>query len=60
MKPLTVAIKLKGWTAKAVAERWGFSLRHMANICNKPTQKDWDAVEGLPNKTIVEAEVKVW
>lgn len=50
MKPLTVAIKLKGWTAKAVAERWGLSLRHMANLCKEPTQKDWDAVAGIPER----------
>ena len=51
MKPLTVAIKLKGWTAKGVSERWEISERHMANICNEPKPKDWDAVTGLPERT---------
>ena len=51
MKPLTVAMKIKGWTAMKVAVRWGLSVRHMSNICNSPKQKDWDAVAGLPERS---------
>jgi len=50
MNEFTKIIKAKGWTAKAVAERWGVSSSTMNRICGKPRQKDIDALYGLPGK----------
>lgn len=50
---MTEFVKLlreKGWTAQELAERWGVSPRRISQIGNAPTQKDWDALSGLPNK----------
>ncbi|MCF6256186.1 MAG: hypothetical protein L3K25_07775 [Gammaproteobacteria bacterium] len=40
--------KEKGWRLIDVGDRWGISERQMSRIANKPTQKDIDAVTGLP------------
>lgn len=40
----------KGWRLVDIGERWGVSERQMSRIANRPTQKDLDAVNGLPNK----------
>jgi hypothetical protein len=40
----------KGWTLKELAVRWGVSVRWMSNISQDPQDKDWDALEGLPDK----------
>jgi len=45
------ALRAKGWTAKNLAERWGVSPRRISQIGNAPTQKDWDALAGLPDKS---------
>jgi len=41
-------LRAKGWTAQALAKRWGVSPRRISQIGNEPTQKDWDALSGLP------------
>ena len=46
-------IKAKGWTAKEVGERWGIKPRQMSNISRNPKVRDFDAVEGLPDKNEV-------
>ncbi len=45
----TEQAKAKGWSMKAIGERWGVSQRQVSNIAKNPKQKDWDALEGLPN-----------
>jgi len=40
--------KEKGWFLERIGERWGVSVRQMSRIANRPTQKDLDAVNGLP------------
>ena len=47
---LTIVIKSKGWQAKEVAQRWGITPRRMSQIAAAPTQRDWDAVNGLPER----------
>ena len=42
-------LKKKGWTGKKVAERWGITPRRLSQISKEPTQKDWDALAGLPD-----------
>ena len=49
MNKFTEQAKAKGWSMKAIGERWGVSQRQMSNIAKDPKQKDWDALEGLPN-----------
>jgi len=43
-------LRAKGWTARELAERWGVSPRRISQIGKNPTQKDWDALAGLPDK----------
>lgn len=50
MNELTKQIKAKGWKSKEVAERWGVTPRRLSQIAGNPTQKDLDAVAGLPEK----------
>lgn len=38
----------KGWLLEKIGDRWGISVRQMSRIANNPTQKDLDAVNGLP------------
>ena len=52
MKPFTEAIKIKGWKLVDLAERWGVSKREMSNIAANTSEKEWDAVNGLPNKSM--------
>lgn len=49
MNEFTAKAKAKGWSMKAIAERWGVTPRRMSQIATEPKQKDWDALEGLPN-----------
>ncbi len=42
----------KGWSAQAVARRWGISPRRVSQIGKSPTQRDWDALAGLPPRKI--------
>ncbi len=42
-------LRSKGWTAQKLAKRWGVSPRQISNVGKSPTQKDWDALAGLPN-----------
>ena len=51
MNEFTKIIKAKGWTAKAVAERWDVSIRTMSRICGSPKPKDKDALVGLPDRS---------
>jgi len=48
MNDFTEKAKAKGWRMKAIAERWGVSPRRMSQIAAEPKQKDWDAINGLP------------
>ncbi|MEG7665019.1 XRE family transcriptional regulator [Hafnia paralvei] len=45
-------IKLKGWSMKALAVRWGKSETWISKIANNPARdQHWnDAVQGLPIK----------
>lgn len=43
-------LRAKGWTAQELAKRWGVSPRRISQIGAAPTQKDWDALVGLPDK----------
>jgi len=49
MNEYTKQAKAKGWSMKAIAERWGVSPRQISNIAGDPKKKDWDALNGLPN-----------
>ena len=44
-------LRSKGWTAAAVAARWGLSHQGVSKIASQPTQRDWDALAGLPDRT---------
>jgi len=52
MTNLLLKIQAKGWTAKALGERWGIGVRQMSRKIAKPKQIDFDAVEGLPNNAV--------
>ena len=43
-------LRRRGWTARELAERWGVSPRRISQISANPSRKDWDALEGLPDK----------
>lgn len=45
------AMRAKGWTAPALAERWGITKAGIYKISGQPTQRDWDALAGLPDRT---------
>jgi hypothetical protein len=45
-------LRSKGWTAKEVAKRWGVSPRWISIIGGNPSQRDWDALDGLPNRIV--------
>ena len=53
MKPYTTAAKAKGWKLTELAERWGVTKRHMSNVAAKPKQRDWDALEGVPDLKLI-------
>lgn len=36
-----------GMTAKDLAKRWGVTQRQISNVGKKPSQKEWDALEGI-------------
>lgn len=55
MNKFTERAKNKGWSMKVLSERWGVTQRQMSNVAKKPKPKDWDALEGLPNKLEREA-----
>lgn len=40
----------KGWTAREVAKRWGITPMRISQIGRSPSQRDWDAVAGLPDR----------
>jgi transcriptional regulator len=50
MYPFTEKIREKGWTNKEVAKRWEYTARWMSTISRNPKQRDWDALNGLPQK----------
>jgi hypothetical protein len=52
MKAYTTQIKSKGWKMKEIAERWGVTPRRMSQISANPKQKDWDAMQGLPERKL--------
>jgi len=43
----TKKLRSKGWTARAVASRWGISIANMTRISRNPKQVHLDALEGL-------------
>jgi len=43
-------LRAKGWKAQELAARWDISPRRVSQIGNAPTQKDWDALAGLPDR----------
>lgn len=43
-------LRVKGWTAQELAKRWGVTPRRISQIGNNPTQKDLDALAGLPDR----------
>lgn len=45
-------IREKGWSAREVAARWGITPRRLSQIGKAPTQRDWDALAGLPPRKI--------
>ena len=49
MNKFTETARAKGWTLKALAERWGVKRRAMSYISAKPRVRDWDGLEGLPD-----------
>lgn len=51
----------KGWTGQLLARRWGRTPRSISNISRRPTQRDWDALAGLPDKSEIvdERDMKV-
>jgi len=42
------AARAKGWTLKAIGERWGLKARQMSYIAANPKPIHWDALDGLP------------
>lgn len=50
MTPFVKALRLKGWSAKEVAKRWGILPRQMSNIGKRPKQMHMDALAGLPDR----------
>lgn len=42
------AARGKSWTLVEIGRRWGVSERQMSRVANNPSQKDLDAVRGLP------------
>lgn len=49
MTPFVKQLRKKGWTAQQLAKRWGVTPRQISNIGRNPSQKDWDALECLPD-----------
>jgi len=45
----TEQAKAKGWSMKAIGDRWGVTQRQMSNIGASPKQVHWDALAGLPD-----------
>jgi len=43
-------IRNKGYTIKALAERWGVSIRRIQQLNAAPTQRHIDAINGLPRR----------
>jgi transcriptional regulator len=50
MTDFVKALRLKGWSAQQVAKRWGVTPRRISQIGKNPRQKDWDALNGLPER----------
>lgn len=50
MKDFTKMVRSKGWTMLKVSKRWGLSTRRLSMIAADPSQRDWDAANGLPDK----------
>ncbi len=48
--PFTTKAKIQGWRMQDIAERWGIKPRQMSNIARSPSQRDWDALAGLPKR----------
>jgi len=49
MTKFVKALRIKGWSAKRVAERWGMLPRQLSRIAKEPKQIHLDALAGLPN-----------
>lgn len=47
--PFTAEAKRRGWKMQDIAKRWGITPRQMSYIAKSPSQRDWDALNGLPH-----------
>lgn len=45
----SIRMRLKGWTAKSLADRWDMTRGGISGIARAPSQRDMDAVMGLPD-----------
>jgi len=52
MSDYAKAIREKGWNQKDLAARWGIKSRQLRNIAAAPTQRDWDALNGVPARGV--------
>lgn len=46
-------LRKKGYTVAEIARRWGISPRRISQIGREPSQRDWDALAGLPSKDYI-------
>ena len=44
----TTLAAAKGWANRDLAERWGYTPRHMSRIAANPSDLHLDALKGLP------------
>jgi hypothetical protein len=44
----------KGWTLRAIAERWNVSVSTVQKIAAQPGSRDWDSLAGLPDQSVPE------
>lgn len=57
MNHYTQKARDKGWTLKALAQRWGVSDRSARKTTSHPKMRDWDALAGIPNRFGVKQEI---
>ena len=51
MTEFVKALRLKGWSAQEVAERWNMLPRQLSKIGNRPKKIHLDALAGLPDRS---------
>ena len=47
----TAEAKRRGWKMQDIAARWKITPRQMSNIAKSPSQRDWDALNGIPDQS---------